>query len=62
MKIAKEVMKALKPKKKILSPCLRIGRKSWPKAATLLNKYFLISDKIEKEKTLVSIKEHENIE
>lgn len=60
MKISK-VMKALKPKEKKFFPLFEESAENLVKGATLLNKYFLISDKIEKEKILVSIKEHENI-
>ncbi|HNW69948.1 MAG TPA: DUF47 family protein [Bacteroidales bacterium] len=60
MEISK-VMKALKPKEKKFYPLFQESAENLVKGATLLNKYFLITDKIEKERILASIKEHENL-
>jgi len=49
------------PKETKFFPMFEESAENLVKGATLLNKYFLISDKIEKEKILVAIKEHENI-
>lgn len=49
------------PKETKFFPMFEESAENLVKGATLLNKYFLISDKSEKEKILVLIKEHENI-
>jgi len=55
------VLRAFVPKERKFYPLFEESAENLVKGATLLNKYFLVSDKIEKEKILVAIKEHENI-
>jgi uncharacterized protein len=56
-----KVLSLIAPKETKFFPMFEESAENLVKGATLLNKYFLISDKTEKEKILVSIKEHENI-
>ena len=55
------LLSILKPKEKKFFPLFEEAAENLVKAAVLLNKYFLISDKAEKEKIIVDIKEHEKI-
>lgn len=58
MEIAK-ALSFLTPKEKKFYPMFEESAENLVKGAVLLNKYFLVSDKTEKEKILASIKEHE---
>jgi len=60
MEISK-VLRAFVPKERKFFPLFEEAAENLVKAATLLNKYFIISDNVEKEKIIVAIKEHENI-
>ncbi|HOV11410.1 MAG TPA: DUF47 family protein [Bacteroidales bacterium] len=56
----KNALKFFTPKERKFYPMFEEAAENLVKGATLLNKYFLISDKAEKEKILISIKEHEH--
>ncbi|MCK9611862.1 MAG: DUF47 family protein [Bacteroidales bacterium] len=56
-----KIISYLTPKEKKFFPMFEEAAENLVKGATLLNKYFLISDKTEKEKIIYAIKEHENI-
>jgi uncharacterized protein len=51
----------LKSKEKKFFPLFEEAADNLVKGAVLLNKYFLITDKTEKEKIIISIKEHEKL-
>ncbi len=55
-----KILNVIAPKEKKFYPFFEEAADNLVKAATLLNKYFLINDKNEKEKILALIKEHEN--
>jgi len=54
-----KVIRFLTPKEKKFFPMFEESAENLVKGAILLNKYFLVSDKEEKEKIITSIKEHE---
>ncbi len=56
----KTALKFFTPKERKFYPMFEEAAENLVRGATLLNKYFLISDKTEKEKILISIKEHEH--
>lgn len=57
----KNALKFFTPRERKFQPMFEEAAENLVIGATLLNKYFLISDKEEKEKILVSIKEHEHL-
>ncbi|HNW90104.1 MAG TPA: DUF47 family protein [Bacteroidales bacterium] len=60
MKISK-VLSFFTPKERKFYPMFEESAENLVKGATLLNKYFLVSDASEKEKILIAIKDHEHL-
>ena len=54
-------LKFFTPRERKFYPMFEEAAENLVKGATMLNKYFLVSDPVEKEKILVSIKEHEHL-